>query len=321
MVLHINNTVFRGHQNEIKRSLKHIWYNLINTIKMKKTITLRIALICLLFINILQTKAQEDESIEFYKIKTVNGLVLEGSLVTSDGESVTLLTSFGEVKINRSEIKSQKLLKNFTLKDGEIWSENIQGSRYFWQPTGHGLRKGQGYYQNIWVFFNQATYAFTDKFSLSAGLIPTFLFGGEFEYTPFWIVPKFSLPIQEDKLSVGVGALIATIPDVFDDVGLAGIGFGTITLGGHDKNLSIGFGVPFADGEAAESILISFNGMVRIGDKGYLVAETIFSEGTGVGVFGGRTVWPNIALDYGLITPFVDDFGVVFPWLGFTIPF
>jgi len=59
----------------------------------------------------------------------------------------------------------------------------------------NGLHKGEGYYQNIWVFWNQASFGVTENFSLGFGIIPLFLFGGEAgQYSPIWVVPKLSYP-------------------------------------------------------------------------------------------------------------------------------
>lgn len=281
---------------------------------------IKVFVLLIFSITVVGIKAQDEVRADLYKIKTVNGIEIEGTKIAEDELSITILTTFGEVKLNRSEIKSIKKLENYSLKDGEVWSENLQATRYFWQPNGYGLKKGEGYYQNIWVFFNQASYGITDKFSISAGLVPVFLFGGGLEYTPVWVVPKFSLPIIDDKVSVGIGTLIGSMPGEMQ-AGVFGIGFGTVTWGARDKNVTFGFGIPFVGDEVSSTMLITLNGMYRVSKKNYLVVETMFFEEGGMSVVGGRTVWPNIALDYGLMVPLVLDAEMVIPWVGFTIPF
>jgi hypothetical protein len=44
---------------------------------------------------------------------------------------------------------------------------------------------------------------------MSAGLIPLFLFGGI--ETPVWIVPKFCIPIEKEKINVAAGAFIGGV--------------------------------------------------------------------------------------------------------------
>lgn len=50
-----------------------------------------------------------------------------------------------------------------------LWFEDPNRSRLFFAPTAVPLSKGSGYYQNIYVFFNNAAYAVTDNIALTAG--------------------------------------------------------------------------------------------------------------------------------------------------------
>jgi len=112
--------------------------------------------------------------------------------------------------IQWSEISSITDIEEDEISEKGVYSQhNLQSTRYFFGPNGHGLNKGEGYYQNVWIFFNQISYGVTDYFSISAGVVPAFLFAGS--PTPVWVVPKFSVPIKKDVLSVGAGGLFGTI--------------------------------------------------------------------------------------------------------------
>jgi hypothetical protein len=66
--------------------------------------------------------------------------------------------------------------------------------------------------------------------------------------------------------------------------------------------------------------------MLRVGKKIYLMTENywIGTHDSSVALlsFGGRTVWPKISLDYGLIVPRTNGEipFIALPWLGVAIP-
>jgi hypothetical protein len=256
-------------------------------------------------------------------IETRDGNEFIGSITAEDSEKITLSTqSLGEIVILKKNIKSQNLILPQQVKDGKLWFANPQSSRYFWAPNGYGLRKGEGYYQNIWVLWNQFAFGITDNLSLGGGIIPLFLFAGG--PTPVFITPKVSIPVDKDKFNVGAGALIGTVLGE-SETGF-GIVYGVTTFGSPDNNVSIGLGYGFAGGEWASSPLINFGGMFRISPSWYLISENYYggSNGESGGILSGGARWiiKKAALDFGLFVP-VGNVGafVGIPWLGFTIPF
>ncbi|WP_114751250.1 hypothetical protein [Pleomorphovibrio marinus] len=256
-------------------------------------------------------------------IQTKDGNEYVGEVIEEDEVKIKVLTQqLGEITIFKSEIRSRRELSEQQLINGQFWSENLQATRYFWLPNGYGLKRGEAYYQNAWIFFNQASVGLTDNFSIGAGTVPLFLFGGA--ATPFWITPKFSVPVVENKVNIGVGALVGTV--IGENEGGFGLLYGVSTFGSKDKNFSIGMGWGFAGGEIASSPTISFGGMVRTGPKGYFMTENylISAGGSTLGLLsaGGRRILGRVSLDYGLILPLGADIGVfiALPWLGINVP-
>jgi hypothetical protein len=198
----------------------------------------------------------------------------------------------------------------------------LQSSRYFWSPNGYSLKKGEAYYQNIWVLYNQMGLGLSDHFSVGMGLMPLFLFAGA--PTPVWITPKFSIPIVQDKFNLGVGALSGLV--LGDNSIGFGIVYGLATYGSHDNNLTFGMGYGYADGSWARRPLLTLSGMARLGKKGYLMTENYIlnfgSNAVIISVIGGRSLIRKAGLDYGLALPLnagLSSF-VAIPWLGITIP-
>lgn len=255
-------------------------------------------------------------------IETVDGNEFLGEIVTQNSESIVLKTQkFGNVTIRKSDIKKNEPVKVQQIKNGKYWFPNPQSTRYFWSPNGYGLKKGEGYYQNIWVIWNQFSYGLTDNLSIGGGVIPVFLFGGP---TPVFATVKFSIPVVKEKFNIAGGAIGGLVVGE-SDAGL-GILYGLATYGSPDANVTIGMGYGFAGGEWSQSPMINFNGMFRVSSRGYFITENYVISGGGETIvlfsFGGRSIIKKAALDYGLILPATSD-GVPFaaPWLGFTIPF
>jgi len=269
-------------------------------------------------------KAQSLPDSTIYKIETVDGNEFIGQISNEDSLRIYLKTEkFGELTILKTDIKKKESIKVQQIKDGQLWFENPQSSRYFWAPNGYGLKKGEGYYQNIWVLWNQFSYGVTNYFSIGAGIIPTFLFGGA--PTPVFVTPKFSIPVSKDQFNIAAGAILGTV------LGEEGTGFGilytNLTFGSRDANVSLGGGAMFAGGEWAPAPLFNFSGMFRVTNRGYFITENYLISAEGETVImisgGGRWIIKKAAIDYGLFIPIASgmDSFIALPWLGFTIPF
>ena len=289
---------------------------------MKKLIPITLILFLVLLVNNAFSQVQPD-SANLVRIETIDGNEYIGLLQAEDSLQVEINTKLlGKIVIPRATIKLMSHIEPTSIKSGKLWGENSQSSRYFWSPNGYGLKKGEGYYQNIWVFWNQASVGVTDYFSIGAGIVPLFLFAGT--STPVWITPKFSIPVVKDKLNLGAGAIVGTV------IGESSSGFGILyglgTVGNRNNNLTLGLGYGFAGGQGTSSPIVTLSGMLRVGPRGYLLTENYyFSTADGsvfLLMFGGRTVTRKIGFDYGLVIPAGADMDtfVAVPWLGFTVP-
>lgn len=255
-------------------------------------------------------------------IETKDGNEFMGQIVHEDSVKVVLKTEkLGEISIPKMDIKRIKTVEIQQIKKGKYWFPNPQSTRYFWSPNGYGLRKGEGYYQNIWVLWNQFAYGLTDNFSIGGGVIPIFLFGGP---TPVFATAKFSIPVVDKKVNLAAGAIVGTVAGE-SETGF-GILYGLATLGSPDANVTFGMGYGFAGGEMASSPTININGLLRISKRGYIITENYILSGGGDNIvitsIGGRSIFNKVALDYGLVIPFA-GYGIEFavPWLGFSLPF
>jgi len=269
------------------------------------------------------TSSAPSDSVELHIIVTTDGNQYIGEIVYEDEEAVRMKTqNMGEIKLSRVYISKIERINQKEMVGQEYWSENPQATRYFWAPNGYGLKKGEGYYQNVWILFNQFAVGVTDHFSLGGGIVPAFLFAGA--PTPVWITPKVSIPVVENKFNLGAGVLGGLV--IGEENSSFGIFYGITTFGSRDKHISIGLGYGFAGGQFANLPVVNISGMTRIGKKGYFMSENYYIPATPSLLllsFGGRSILNSIGLDYGLFIPISDDIGtfVAIPWLGLTIPF
>jgi hypothetical protein len=265
----------------------------------------------------------QTDSTSLMRVLMNDGNEFIGHLVSQDSFRLILKTDkLGDLTFSKKDITKITPINPKNLKNGQYWFENPQSARYLWSPNGYGLKKGEGYYQNIWVLFNQVSYGVTDYFSIGAGIVPLFLFGEG--ATPFWITPKLSIPVVKDKFNVGAGALLGTV------LGESGTGFGLLygltTAGSRDHNITLGVGYGVSGSGWAKSPLISLSALVRTGARGYLLTENYYINMDGETLVllsaGFRWVIRKAGLDFGLIMPVTQDITfIAIPWLGVTIPF
>lgn len=279
---------------------------------------------CILFFTPFELLAQNQDTL-MVRIEMKDGNEFIGSVQNEDDTKIVLkTTTLGVITIQKSDIRHKEVVESGSLKDGKVWFANPQSTRYFWAPNSYGLKKGEGYYQNIYVFWNQFTYGLTDNFSVGAGVIPLFLLGGG--PTPVFITAKFSIPVEKNKFNVGGGAIAGTV--LGEDLdGAIGILYGLTTYGTPDNNLSISLGYGFGGGELVSSPLINVSGLFRISSRFYFLTENYYlnldNEGGVLLGLGGRWIIKRASLDFMLGIPVSPDMGtfIALPAIGFTIPF
>ncbi|MCK9413262.1 MAG: hypothetical protein M0Q53_13245 [Prolixibacteraceae bacterium] len=288
---------------------------------MKTFLTFSLTLV--LVLTITSGFSQNKPATKIFRLETKDGNGYIGEIVSIDSAKVLFRSQkLGDLTIQPKDIKSMVAVDSKQLKGGKFWFANPQSTRSFFSPNGYGLKKGEGYYQNIWVLMNSFAVGINDYVSVGGGLIPAFLFAGA--STPAWITAKVSIPVSKDKFNLGAGVLAGSVLGE-SNTGF-GIFYGLATVGSRDRNISLGVGYGFADGSIASSPMINLMGMYRVGPRSYLLTENYFfagSDGAMILMVGARQIIREAGLDYGLMIPAGNGIGslVAVPWLGITIPF
>lgn len=263
------------------------------------------------------------DSTQLSSIETKDGNEYVGYILRMEnGVLVVRTENLGEIRVRRQDIKFIRPVQKTQIVEGEYWYDNPYATRYFFGPSGHGLRKGEGYYQNTWVWFNQVVYGFSNNFSMGVGVIPLFVFAGA--PTPIWVTPKVSIPLQKDKVSLGVGGLFATV--LGESGANFGVAYGQLALGPRDRNINFGLGYGYSGDSWASTPTISISGTYRTSKKFALITENyLFDTGEENYLLfsaGGRFIGRRIAIDAALVMPTqTEDFFIAIPWLSLTVPF
>jgi hypothetical protein len=270
-----------------------------------------------------QIQVKQDST---YIFEMEDGNTYIGKVVNlTQGEMYEVKTSVGNIKLFQKNIIVIKRLDKSNLKDGEYWPSSPHSSRYFFSPSGYGLRKGEGYYQNAWVFFNQVSYGISDNFSLGVGMIPTFLFGLGSEVLPIWFTPKVNIPYKNGKGAFGAGTLFIT--SLGEETGGVGLLYGSNTFGTRDKQFTLGVGLGYSGGDGfSEYPVINASGLIRTSKNWAFVTENYFFTFDSFGALisgGARYMGKRIAIDFGGFVPIFEDQDQFFiaPWLSISVPF
>src|SRR5690606_24732365 len=203
----------------------------------------RIAFVFLLLGTAVSAQAQTDTTLtqsvvgKRWVVETRDGSIIQGVFLGQTEGVLRLKTdSAGEVLIPHNQIKSTKILDDTRLRDGEYWFENPNATRYLFSPSAYSLKKGEAYYQNTYLVINSLNYGITDNFTIGGG----FEFISTLSGDPiFFITPKYTFEISE-KIRAGAGLLYARLPEVNSSFTGMGIGYGILTHGNTDDNVTFG---------------------------------------------------------------------------------
>ena len=189
--------------------------------------------------------------------------------------------------------------------EGNSLAPSPTANGVFLVPSGFGPAKGEVYYQNISVFFNQVQYGASEQFSIGVSfeLLSLFAALDSAQYRPgFTISPKVTVPIEDQNVHLGFGAMFVEIPDTDEFLDL-GFVLGTGTYGPKDRHLSLGLGFGLVEGEFSVQPIYLLSGQYRLTRKWHFISENIWIPAAKLGMFnfGLRAHGRQVHWDLGLI--------------------
>lgn len=239
------------------------------------------------------------------RITMTDGSVYLGEILSFEEGVIRLKTqNLGTLQVPTINIERIDDLSQEKMRKGKYWFENPSYNRYFLGQSAKPLRKGEGYYQNIWVFFNSAHYGITKNIAIGGGFEFLSTFGAK---TPiFFLSTKAGFPIG-DKFSAGATVRYLNIADLSGDndieTDLAGgvfLGTAQFTYGNNDHNLTGGIGYGVAGKEAADRPVFLISGQTRAGRRFGLLTENYIIPGDrleAIFIYGMRFMGERISFD------------------------
>lgn len=175
----------------------------------------------------------------------------------------------------------------------------------FLAPSGFGPEKGEVFYQNLTVFFNQVQYGASEQFSigLSFELLSLFAALDSAQYRPgFAVSPKVTVPIPDQDVNLGFGAMFVEIPDSDEFLDL-GFVLGSASYGKKDRHISAGLGFGLVEGEFSVQPIYLCSGQYRLANRWQFMSENIWIPAAKLGMFnfGFRARGRQVHWDVGLV--------------------
>jgi hypothetical protein len=253
-------------------------------------------------------------------LTTKDGSVRIGRILERTDSGLRFGTDNDESLIPYDKVQSVRTVAQSSMRNGEYWAPNPNGTRLFFSPTGRMLKQGEGYFADHLIFFPAAAVGLTDNITIGAGM--SIFPGVDFGNQLFFITPKIGGSISE-KLHLAVGALMLRW-DVDDDGGTGGIVYGVGTYGTPESSVTIGLGYGYAGSDIAEKPVVMVGGERRLSRRIAFVTENWFVPGEGdpLVTYGIRFLGEKLTVDFALVNTFGDDFffpGV--PYIDFVVGF
>lgn len=243
-----------------------------------------------------------------------DGTQLRGMLLSESLVGVTIKTdNLGEIIVTRDKIERVDKLNDGFYRNGNYWFANPNSTRYFFAPSALPLKKGEGYYQNSYLFINSVSVGVTDHFTMGGGFVlnPAFRAWGV-----GFLTPKYTFR-SKSNVTFAVGAIVigAYFRDSFFFGGnretstfLGGIGYGAATFGNKEQNGTIGLGWGFGNGNISSTPTITLSYMTRVARRVGLVTENwiiIPPAGDPAAILSGgvRFFGEKMSVDLALLAP------------------
>lgn len=277
-------------------------------------------------VEIAQSSIPGPNELSLIVMKGESGLRYVGSVIEKNERELTIMTDEGtKITILLSNIQDIRAIPKSLIQDGEYWYPNPNDSRYLFAPSAFNLKKGEGYYQNTYLFINSFNYGITDNFSMGLGFEFFSTFGSldNDVFDPiFFLTPKYSMQVSEN-VRVGVGVLYGKVSD---DIGGFGVGYGLVTYGNPEHNATLGLGFGFFDGDFSSDPVITLSGMTRLSRRISLVTENWFFPADvyrGIISYGIRFFGETMSVDLALINneEFSEIFPIGIPYVDFVVKF
>src|SRR5688500_9723851 len=205
-------------------------------------------------------------------IRLGDGSSIVGRVTEVGADTVRFTTAYGALSIARADIVELREVEKTEMRRGEVWPVNPNATRLLFAPTGRMLGKGEGYFNDTYLFLLSAHGGLTSRFTLGGGLSVLPL--DDFSDNALFIMPKIGV-VATPKFNLAVGALAGIVGAAVDDGedGSFGVLYAVGTAGSPDASVTFGTGLAYAGGEFADRPVAMLGAETRLGRRVAFVTE------------------------------------------------
>ena len=260
-----------------------------------------------------QLVVPDSDTVQIVTLK--DGTVLNGRIISISSETVVFQAAVGDITVKISQIKNVKSIPVSMVRRGEYWFPNPNATRLFIAPTGRMLKQGDGYFQNIYIFFVGGAFGVTDNITIGGGssIVP-----GTSQV--YYVTPKVGFEVARN-INIAAGTLFAGSTEESEHVG---IHYAVGSFGTREGSLTLGVGYGYAGSDVSSKPIFVIGGEKRFSKRLAVVTENwlIPHSDAPLASFGIRFLGESLAADLGLWRPLSGDtsgWGLGFPYVDFVV--
>ena len=217
------------------------------------------------------------DSSQVQVIRLRDGSSIVGRITEIGTDTVKFVATSGTLSIPRADIVEVREVAKTSMRKGEVWPASPNATRLLFSPTGRMLEKGEGYFNDTYLFLLNVHGGITSRFTLGGGLSVLPL--DDFTDNALFIMPKIGV-VATPKFNLAVGALAGWVGAAFDDDNGTDGGnasFGVVyavgTAGSPDASVSFGTGLAYAGGNFADHPVAMLGADTRLSRRISFVTE------------------------------------------------
>ena len=212
------------------------------------------------------------DSTQVQVIRLRNGSSIVGRVTEVGADTVRFAANGGTLSLARADIVDVREVATSSMRRGEVWPANPNVTRLLFAPTGRMLARGEGYFNDTYLFLVSAQGGITSRFNLGGGLSVLPL--DNFTDNALFITPKIGV-IASPKFNLAIGGLAGFVGGLMDEGADASFGvvYAVGTAGSPDASISFGTGLAYAGGNFADHPVAMLGGETRLSRRVAFVTE------------------------------------------------
>ena len=212
------------------------------------------------------------DSTQVQVIRLRDGSSIVGRVTEVGSDTVRFAANGGTLSLARADIVDVREVATSTMRRGEVWPANPNATRLLFAPTGRMLARGEGYFNDTYLFLVSVQGGISSRFNLGGGLSVLPL--DNFTDNALFITPKIGV-IATPKFNLAIGGLAGFVGGLMDEGADASFGvvYAVGTAGSPDASVSFGTGLAYAGGNFADHPVAMLGGETRLSRRVAFVTE------------------------------------------------